>query len=306
MSVQFFSENIWLKVLSVAIAFGFWVVVAGEPVVERGLEVPLGFENIPGALQVAGEPPDTVRIRVRGSQRIINGLVPDDVVAVLDLAGERSGDRRLFDMYADRVRVPFGVEVTQISPATITISIDRAGVPESVIVVPDIEGRPAEGFAIGRISVLPAEVNVVGPDSILAALSEALTEPITIEGASGRVQQIVTVGVSDPSVRLQTPTSAEVTVEIVPAPLERTFDDLSVTARELATNRRVTIEPDTVSVGIRGGRGEVAELDPTLLNTFVHVAELQPGRYNLPVTVELTEGLGVTDIEPSRVTVTIQ
>ena len=306
MKIQFLSENLWLKVFSVALAFGFWVVVAGEPVVERGLEVPLGFENIPSTLQVAGEPPDTVRVRVRGSQRIINGLVPGDVVAVLDLAGERSGDRRLFDMYADRVRVPFGVEVTQIAPTNITISLDRAGVAESVVVVPDIEGQPAEGFAIGRISVLPTEVNVLGPDSVLATLLEALTEPITIEGASGRVQEIVTVGVSDPSVRLQTPTSAEVTVEIVPAPLERTFDNLSVTTRGLATNRRVTIEPGTVSVGVQGGRSEVAELDSALLNTFVYVAELQPGRYNLPVTVELTEGLGVTDIEPSRVTVTIQ
>ena len=306
MKIQFFSENLWLKLFSVALAFGFWVVVAREPVVERGLVVPLGFENIPSALQVAGEPPDTVRVRVRGSQRIINGLVPGDVVAILDLAGERSGDRRLFDMYADRVRVPFGVEVTQIAPTNITISLDRAGVAESVVVVPDIEGMPAAGFAIGRISVLPAEVDILGPDSVLATLSEALTEPITIEGASDRVQEIVTVGVADPSVRLQTPTSAEVIVEIVPAPLERTFEGLSITTRELATNRRVTIEPGTVSVGVQGGRSEVTELEPASLDTFVYLAELQPGRYNLPVTVELTEGLGVTDIEPSRVTVTIQ
>ena len=306
MSIQFFSENIWLKGLSVSLAFGFWVVVAGEPVVERGLEVPLGFENIPETLQVSGEPPDTVRVRLRGSRRVVNGLTQGDVVAVLDLESERSGDRRLFDMYADRIRVPFGVEVTQIVPANITISLDRAGIPESVVIVPDIEGQPAEGFAIGRISVLPDAVNVVGPDSILANLLEALTEPISIEGASGRVQEIVTVGVADPTVRLQTPTSAEVTVEIVPAPLDRTFGDLPVNARDLATNRRVTIEPSTVSVGVRGAREEVTELDSASLDTFVYLAELQPGRYNLPVTVESTEGLGVTDIQPSRVTVTIQ
>ena len=46
-------DDLGLKLLALALAIGLWITVAGEPVVERGLEVPLGFENIPDALQVA-------------------------------------------------------------------------------------------------------------------------------------------------------------------------------------------------------------------------------------------------------------
>ena len=86
-------ENLGLKLLAGALAIGLWLSVVGESVIERGFEVPVGFENIPVDLQVAGDPPDTVHVRVRGAMSIVNRLAVGDVVAVLDLAGERPGER---------------------------------------------------------------------------------------------------------------------------------------------------------------------------------------------------------------------
>ena len=299
-------DDLGLKLLALALAIGLWITVAGEPVVERGLEVPLGFENIPDALQVAGDPPDSVHVRVRGITSIVNGLEAGDVVAVLDLAGERPGDRRLFDMFAGRVRTPFGVEVTQVVPATITVALESGGVPRTVAVVPDIEGQPAEGFAVGRISTVPATVDVVGPGSLLDGLAEALTEPVSVDGASDRVQALVTVGVVDPVLRLQTPSSAEVTVEIVPAPIERTLPELPVLPREVATGQRASVEPGAITVSVRGPQEMVDALDAGAVEAFIDLAGLGPGRYNLPVTVESSADIGVTHIDPPRVLVTLR
>ena len=296
-------RDLGLKLLAFALAVAFWLQVAGQPVVERGIDVPLGFENVPPLLHVGGDPPDTVSVRVRGASRIVSGLQRGDVVAAIDLAGERSG-RRLFDMFAGRVRVPFGVEVVQVVPATIAVSLEPAGAPRVVRVVPDIEGRPAEGFAIGGLNALPATFEVVGPAGRLAGVTEALTEPVSIEGASGRVQATVTVGVADPVVRLRTPGTAVVTVEIVPAPLERTLPAVQV--RGGASRRTVSIETAVVRVDVLGPRDRVQALDDAAVEAFVDVAGLQPGRYNLPVTVESSPAVGVTRIDPSRVTVSVR
>ena len=204
---QLIVRDFGLKLLSLGLAVAFWIQVAGQPVVERGLDVPLGFENVPDLLEVGGDLPDTVRVRVRGAASIVSGLQPGDVVAAIDLAGERPGRRRLFDMFAGRVRAPFGVDVTQVVPATITVSLEPAGAPRAVTVVPDVEGRPAEGFAVGRITAEPASVEVVGPARRLAGLTEALTEPVSIDGAVDRVRATVTVGAADPMIRLRTPGS---------------------------------------------------------------------------------------------------
>lgn len=230
---RLFVENLGLKLLAGALAAGLWLSVAGEAVIERGFEVPVGFENVPADLQVAGDPPDTVHVRVRGPMSIVNRLVLGDVVAVLDLAGERPGERRLFDMFADRVRTPFGVEVIQVIPSTITAALETAGAPRTVPVVPDIEGQPAEGFAVGRISTVPESVEIVGPTSLLNSVVEAITEPVSIDGSNERVQSLVTIGVSDRVLRLRTPSSAEVTVEIVPAPVERNIQELTISSRSL-------------------------------------------------------------------------
>ena len=300
---QLFVHDLGLKLLALALAVVFWLQVAGQPVVERGIDVPLGFENVPDFLYVGSDLPESVRVRVRGAANIVNGLQPGDVVAAIDLAGARPGRRRLFDMFAGRVRVPFGVEVTQVFPTTVAVALESAGEPKAVTVVPDIQGRPAEGFAVGRISTTPATVQVIGPESRLFGLTEALTEPVVIDGASDRVQATVTVGVADPMVRLQAPGAAQVTVEIVRAPAERVLRAVPVQADGAV--RAASIEPDSITVGVRGPRDRVEALDDTGIGAFVDLAGLQPGRYTLPVTV-VVAGIGVTRIDPSRVTVSVR
>ena len=300
---QAITRDLGLKLLAFALAVAFWIQVAGQPVVERGIDVPLGFENVPQLLHVGGDPPDSVRVRVRGASSIVSGLQPDDVVAAIDLDGERAG-RRLFDMFAGRVRAPFGVEIVQVVPATVAVSLEPAGAPRVVRVVPDIEGRPAEGFAVGGVTASPATFEVVGPAGRLVDLTEALTEPVSIAGAAAPVRETVTVGVADPVVRLRTPGSAEVTVDIVPAPLERTLPAVPVRVGE--SGRTVSVEPGAVRVDVLGPRDLVQVLDETAVEAFVELAGLQPGRYNLPVTVESNPAVGVTRIDPSRVTVIVR
>jgi YbbR domain-containing protein len=87
---------------------------------------------------------------------------------------------------------------------------------KSVRIVPEVEGQPTPGFAVDTITVDPPAVVVIGPGSALKDLSQAITESISVNGARAAVTESVTVGVTDPSVRLREPLVARVTVNIVP------------------------------------------------------------------------------------------
>ena len=113
-----------LKVLALVIAVFLWLSVTDERIIERGFQVPLEFENVPGTLRIAGDPPDAVRVRLRGAADVVGGVRPDDLAAVLDLSGGRPG-RQAFDMLAGRVRTPPGVEVTSVAPATVSLLLQR-------------------------------------------------------------------------------------------------------------------------------------------------------------------------------------
>jgi hypothetical protein len=57
-------------------------------------------------------------------------------------------------------------------------------------------------------------VEVLGPVSVLKGLTEAITEPVTVTGASMPVTETVTIGVADPAARLRTPQTARVVVTV--------------------------------------------------------------------------------------------
>ena len=298
-------RDFWLKAVAVAIAVLLWLTVAGEPVVERGLEIPLELENVPAELEIATAPPDTVSVRVRGTSRLVSRLDSSEVAAVLDLGDEGPG-RRLFDMFSDRVEVPPGIEITSVSPATVTLTLERRGVPRMVSVVPDIEGEPAPGLAVGRIRTDPDSVEVIGPETRLAELQEALTGPVSVAGATADVATEVTVVVADPTLRLVEPVSARVVVEIVPAPVEMTLHDVPVEFQS-ALAHRISVEPKHVAIGVRGPRGAIDVIAATDLRASVNLEGLPPGSYELAVWVESIDGsVVVSDIEPSSVQVSFR
>ena len=77
-------RHFWLKAVSVGIAVLLWMAVGGEKIVERSLRAPLELQNESEALEIVGDVPSAVDVRVRGSASALGRLVPGDVVAVLD------------------------------------------------------------------------------------------------------------------------------------------------------------------------------------------------------------------------------
>jgi YbbR domain-containing protein len=297
-------RHLGLKVLAIALAVLLWLTVAGEHLVERSLRVPLEFRNIPEALEIVGDPPATVDVRLRGSSALLSRLEPGEVVAVLDLATARAGSR-LFNLRADEVRVPYGVQVAQVLPATLALELERS-VLRTLPVVPATDGEPAPGYVVGRISSEPATVDVQGPESRVRKLAQATTEPVLISGSRDRVRDVVTVGVADPAVRLVKSLNATVVVEIWPAPVERELSGVPVRWRNLTSGLRATVSPSLARIRVRGQREAVGGLQPDALEAFVDLAGLGPGRYNLRVQAEPTETVGIGEIVPAVVEVTIR
>src|SRR5258705_2031840 len=78
-----FRHHLGLKFVSIALAALLWVVVSGEQTVERALRIPLEFTNLPAQLEVVGDSPNLVDVRVRGSSRALNRIAAGELVAVL-------------------------------------------------------------------------------------------------------------------------------------------------------------------------------------------------------------------------------
>ena len=299
-----FLRHPWLKLMSLVMASLLWLTVTRDQSVERSLPVPLEYQNIPEGLEIVGDSPGSVDVRLRGPSGALGRLEAGEVVAVLDLKLARPG-QRLFHLLTDQVRVPWGIQVSQVSPPTVSLEFERSG-RKLVPIVPSVEGEPAAGHVAGKVTTSPATVEVLGPESRLDRITEATTEPVSIQNARAPVRDVVTVGVVDSALRLSEARTATVTVEIVPAPIERTMRDVHVTGRNLPPGMSARFTPATVDVIVRGSREAVAALGNVDVQALVDLSNLQPGRYVLPVKGESGPASGVVRTEPASVQVRIR
>lgn len=193
-------RNLGLKLVALSLATLLWVAVGGQETAERYLPVPIEFQNVPPGLEITGDPPVSVNVRVRGSSGNLARMQLGEVLAVLDLRSVRPGTR-LFHVLPEQVRTPYGVEVVEVSPSSFSLSVERSQVRD-VPVVPDIAGQPAPGYVMGKVTTEPATVQVAGPESRVRQVTRATTAPVSIEGAVGPVEEQVVIGVPDVEVRL--------------------------------------------------------------------------------------------------------
>jgi YbbR domain-containing protein len=297
-------RHLGLKFLAMALAALLWLTVAGEQAVERGMRIPLEFRNKPVDLEIVGDPLTTVDVRLNGSSTRLSRMDPGEVVAVLDLASARPG-ARLFHLSTASVRLPYGIEVSQIIPSTISLELEKSA-KRTVNIVPAVEGEPAPGFVIGRVIPDPATVEVVGPESRIAQLGGATTEPVSVQGRSEDVRDTVNVGVADSALRLTEAREILVLVEIVPAPVERQIERVPIRWRNLARGRTATITPTVMTATVRGRRSAIENLRGDDVEVFVDLEGLGVGRYNLQIRVEPSHAFGVVTTQPAVVDVTIR
>src|SRR5258708_19653731 len=92
------------------------------------------------------------------------------------------------------------------------------------------------GFVIGPLTAEPRLVEIIGPDSAVKRATEVVTEPVSVAGATTHVKQSVILGLLDPALRLKTARSAMVTVQILPAPLQRILRNQPVHLPNLGPN----------------------------------------------------------------------
>jgi YbbR domain-containing protein len=296
-------RHLGLKVLSLVLAVLLWMVVSGEETVERGLRVPLELLQVPAGLELTGEVPATVDVRVRGASGSLSRVSTGDVVAVLDLRGARSG-RRLFPLTPEQVRVPFGVEVVQVQPSALAMAFESSA-SRQVPVVPAVDGRPAPGYVVGLMTADPKTVEVIGPETAVRRVTEALTEPVSVSGARDHVRQSVILGLIDPSLRLKNARAAMVTVQIVPAPLERSLRGRPVHLRNVPGTLEAQAIPSAVDLTLRGSREALARVEADDIVAYVDLTGLGPGQYSLTVHADSSPEAGVTRIEPPSVQVQI-
>jgi YbbR domain-containing protein len=218
------SENarIWsLRILALLIAIALWYrfsLEGRETLTERTVEAAVSY-NRPLDFIVLNPVP-TVAVRVRASSKKIRQLGSYLVSVQVELTQAEPGIVNV-PLSPEAVQLPEGYSVVSIEPDVIRVELDKE-VTQRLPVRPQLIGQPAAGVTAGKAGVLPDQVQVTGPQTMLARIASLSTRPISLEGHAATFDETVTVMPPDPLIQIVQPLKVTVTVPLeaaaVPAP----------------------------------------------------------------------------------------
>lgn len=204
-------HNFWLKMLSLLLAAGLWWRISPEeqPAVVV-LHTPIVFQHVPVRLEISSESVPEAQIRVRGPERVIRQLQPNEVHAEIDLSEAKAGERT-FDLTSQQVRHPSDVRVMQVVPSQVHLAFDTR-LTRVVDIHPRVAGIFADGEQIAKVEADPPTIMITGPRQHVEKVDAATTDPVDATGIRGSAVFTTNVYVADPLVQVDRPLSIHVTV----------------------------------------------------------------------------------------------
>ena len=203
--------NFGLKVLSVALAVGLWLLITPEQKpAEVALRVPIEFLHVPEDLEISSEAVPDAQVRVRGPEVAVRQVRSTDMQVVVDLKGVKAGERT-FDLTSLQVRAPKDMEVLQVLPGQVHLAFDTRLTKETEI-RPRVVGAFATGRQIARVVAEPATIMVTGPTGRVEKVEFATTDAVDASGVMERATFMTNAYVSDPLVQVVKPVPVRVTV----------------------------------------------------------------------------------------------
>ena len=265
------TRNGRLKVAAFGLSLFIWVLVRVGAPGQRDLLVPVDIRlDDPGWI-VLGDPiPTTVLVRFRGP--------PTEIFRLTGLAGmsvsvpitEVSGEEMVIPLQPGWVPLDGyrGVQVEDIVPSAITLSLDRL-ITRSIPVRVSTRGRLPDRLALTRApSLTPNLVRVTGPASLVENLDTLDIVPVAL----GELDEQATVETVVDTAGMGRVTIAPYALTLrIPAEesIERVFAGVPVIADRVIGYGPIETFPETVQVIVTGARSRVSAIEAGILRAVV-------------------------------------
>jgi YbbR domain-containing protein len=291
-------SNFGLKVLAIVIAVGLWV--AGHRDVERAVEVPVEFRNIPSDLMVLDNRVDYVVLRLNGPRTLVSTLDAGDLKLNLDLDGAKAGAVS-YPLSSTSFNIPRGVTIARITPPVVHLRLEPM-IKRMLPVAVRFVNKPPAGQQIAETLVEPESVSVLGPAEELRRLVSVETLPIDLEDNRSPIKRKVRLSTGGKPVSFS-PDQVEVTITLEEEEISRAFSNIDVEAKGFAG--KYIVSPRSVYLRLSGPKRVIEKLEVGSDQVYLNLRGLAPGEHSVPLSISLPPEVKVTEQKPQRFKVRI-
>jgi len=295
-------KNLELKIISVIMALFFWFIVVTSDYKEASYDVPIVLENLNKGL-IAVYDTNLVRVTVKGPDYILKNIKFSDLKVRVNADLLKYGKNRYIISNQD-VSAPKGVEIVNLDPRVIVITIDKL-VEKQLKVVPVFIGSPKLGYKVKNIKVYPNTVKVKGAENSIKDMKTIETLPIDLNNKFRDLTYNIAIR-KVPGLMEVEPAYIDVVVKFMEDIVTKKINlPVSIINK---TDYNADLLDNEVSVEIKG-RKDLLEDDriSEIIKVYVDLSDIKSqGRFLLPVKYDVPEKVTVLRIKPSKVRVEVK
>jgi len=91
---------------------------------EISFNIPIEYYSVPQNLEISGQPPKEIKVRPKGSKRLLSALNPDHIRVQVDLSVAHLGTNQVA-LSEMNINAPSGITVTHLYPQNIRIQLSQ-------------------------------------------------------------------------------------------------------------------------------------------------------------------------------------
>ena len=203
------TDNLSLKIMSVAVAVVVWLIVVNidNPVgtnyytitnVELINKEYVESSDTIGKMCMPEENQDTVRVAITADKKTRDKIRVSDISAVADLQQAVSLD-------TNPVMVPITVTCSvsgigpgdiKVTPQNLSVNLDEKETQEFVVNVIRVDTKPGKDYEVGSLTANPEKVRITGPKSLVNKIDK-VNAAIELNGKTQDFTQEVTLSIID-------------------------------------------------------------------------------------------------------------
>lgn len=263
-------------------------------------------------VEVRGRPADgmadlnylinTQKVTLSGPEDILDRV--DKVMASIDINDAENDVVAQVDLTPidEKGEVVNGIHI---NPSVVQVTVP-IGNTKSVLVETNIVGNVKNGYVITEVIITPTNKTIAGKTSILNKVRALVTKEISVEGIDSTFERNVNLVIPDDIKIISGESSIDVKIIVEPiVKKEFTLKNISI----INVGEGLELDGNTssvdVTVTLSGVQSIMEKIRDNSIDAYLDLTGLNAGTHEVSVKVDKIEGVAIDNINPNKVTLTI-
>lgn len=292
-----------LKLLAVLFSFSLWFYVLNSEPLEVEVKLPLILIPTKGKA-ISEVPTGELLVKVKGPRVFVRNIFQKGEKVFIDLKrrGKKIKGGLKVKILPSDIPHSLGIDVTDIQPSIVEVKLERRRT-KKVKLNPFLVGEVPNQLELIKYELVPSELKVSGPRSLISSLKSLDTAPIELNKLEGDGRVKVLLKDLDPRLKTEEEIAeAEFLYRVKPKKANFTLKNVKIRFLTSSTDFVAKIKSVSMDVLLPDGTKSILSKD---VKVVADIPEGSKGETRIKLEAELPEGVHLLQIYPESINVSL-